>query len=283
VSGKDCATDPDICINLEARLAHPCASCAAFMSGKSERAFVEDPNGTAGKHGFAWTLAAPEARACLDRVMLRRKRADVLPDLPTKRYATLACDLDAASLAACDAALSGGFLREGESAEELHARLSKPAEFTTVSSLLEKLSTAKIPSLLEHVQAFEESEEPLVVFSPHRRPVEALAGREGWLSILGDDTPEARAKKVDAFQGGRYRGIAGTTAMGTSVTLTRASHVLFCGRPWNPEKGRQMEDRVCRIGQDRGVMVYDLVSEHPLDARLSEVLRGKNALIGSLL
>ena len=71
--------------------------------------------------------------------------------------------------------------------------------------------------------------------------------------------------------------------MGTSVTLTRASHVLFCGRPWNPEKGRQMEDRVCRIGQDRGVMVYDLVSEHPLDARLSEVLRGKNALIGSLL
>jgi SNF2 family DNA or RNA helicase len=228
---------------------------------------------------MAWTIASPRVKDYLAPVMLRRRRAEVLPDLPEKTYATLDCELEQDDLAACAIEL-----RDGESAAALYARLSKPAEFSVISGLMERLSTAKVPALLRHVEAFEEAGEPLVVFSPHRRPIEALGRRKGWLTILGDDPPDERARKVALFQAGGYLGIAGTTgAMGTSVTLTRASKVLFCGRPWNPEAGRQCEDRVCRIGQDRGVTVYDLVSAHALDTRLLDVLRGKDALIESVL
>jgi len=122
------------------------------------------------------------------------------------------------------------------------------------------------------------------VMSANRRPVEALRKRKGWGVVLGDDSAEARARTVERFQAGELRGIAGTIgALGTSVTLTRASKLLFVGRAWNPEKNRQAEDRVCRIGQDRGVTIYDLVSPHALDERLHEVLSEKDVLIASVL
>lgn len=257
-----------------------CKPCKAWLRGKGERAFVEMDGGTQGSRGTAWGIGSREVRESLGAVMLRRHRKDVLPELPDKSYADLDAELDENTLEACAAVT----MRDGETAAELYARLSKPAEFAAISGLMERLATAKIPALLAHVADFEEAEEPLVVFSPYRRPIETLGKRPGWVSILGDDTPEERAMKVADFQAGLYKGIAGTAgAMGTSVTLTRASKTIFCGRPWNPEKGRQCEDRVCRIGQDRGVTIYNLVSEHALDRRLNDVLTAKDAIIESVL
>jgi SNF2 family DNA or RNA helicase len=255
----------------------------AWKTVGGERTFVEDVAGSEGSQGYDWSVASPRARECLRRVMLRRTRAEVLPDLPGKTYATLAAVLSPTDTERANR-FKAVYLREGESAADLHARLSRPATFEAVSSILEALSTAKIPALLEHVATFEDAGEPLVVASLHRRPIEALQKRRGWLAILGEDSHEARASKVESFQRGDSLGIAGTIgAMGTSVTLTRASKLLFCGRAWNPEKNRQMEDRVCRIGQDRGVTIYDLVSRHPLDERLYEVLADKRDLIDSVL
>jgi SWI/SNF-related matrix-associated actin-dependent regulator 1 of chromatin subfamily A len=245
-----------------------------------KRLFLPNPEGPDGDKGLVWCIASPAVRACLSRVMLRRTRAAVLPELPEKTYATLTATLSPAATRQCDT-LEAAHLREGESAEDLHKRLS--GDMSAVAELLETLSAAKIPSLLEHVEAFEEAGEPLVVFCPNRRPVEALRKRRGWGVVLGDDDASARAQTVERFQRGELVGIAGTIqALGVSVTLTRASKVLFVGRAWNPEKNRQAEDRVCRIGQDRGVTVYDLVSPHALDERIADVLRGKDTLIRSV-
>jgi hypothetical protein len=257
----------------------PCKTC----KGKGERkVFVEDPEGTAGSQGYVWTMASPEVGRRLQTVMLRRKRADVLPDLPVKTWGILPAVLSKSALKEC-AAFSDLF-REGETSEELYKRLSEQATFERISALMEKLSVAKIPSLLEHVSQFEEEEEPLVVFSAHRRPIEALAGRKGWTTILGDDSASSRASKVSGFMAGKYLGIAGTIgALGTSVTLTRARVCLFVSRRWTPAENAQAEDRVCRIGQDRGVLIYDLVSPHALDVRVSEVLAEKTRLVASVL
>jgi SWI/SNF-related matrix-associated actin-dependent regulator 1 of chromatin subfamily A len=234
------------------------------------------------RSAYKWTLASPKVRVLLDSVMLRRKRADVLPDLPGKSYSTLTAELDGATARACQALAH--MLREGESVEALHARLSEDVEFETISALLERLATAKIPSMLQHIESFEDAGEPLVVFAAHRRPIEALKARRGWTTILGDDSAESRASKVAGFQAGKYAGIAGTIqAMGTSVTLTRANLALFVSRLWTPFLNLQAEDRLARIGQDRAVMIYDLASDHPLDARLVEVTREKTRLTESVL
>jgi SWI/SNF-related matrix-associated actin-dependent regulator of chromatin subfamily A-like protein 1 len=244
--------------------------------------FTPDKEGQHGAHGMTWTVASPRARPLLDRVMLRRRREDVLPDLPTKTRSVLSALIDLETIRACNALLS--LLHQGESIDALYHRLSQPAQFATVSSILERLSTAKIPSMLEHVESFEDHGEPLVVFSAHRRPILALQGRKGWETVLGDDDADTRARRVEAFQAGRLRGIAGTIgALGSSVTLTCAHSVLFVSRAWVPAVNAQAEDRVCRIGQDKGVLVYDLQSDHPLDERICEVLRQKTALIDSVL
>lgn len=241
------------------------------------------PGPTSERTVLKWTIASPKVRELLEPVMLRRKRADVLPELPTKTYAILSAKIDSAITRACNE-LGHRFLREGETVEAFHARLGGDADFEAISALLETLSTAKIPSMLDHVSTFEDQGEPLVVLSAHRRPIEALKSRRGWTTVLGGDSAADRASKVAGFQAGKYMGIAGTIqALGTSVTLTRASKLLFVSRLWTPDLNAQGEDRVCRIGQDRGVTIYDLVSNHPLDARISEVLREKTRLVQSVL
>jgi SWI/SNF-related matrix-associated actin-dependent regulator 1 of chromatin subfamily A len=63
------------------------------------------------------------------------------------------------------------------------------------------------------------------------------------------------------------------------LTLTRALTVLFVDLDWVPANNRQAEDRVCRIGQEAGmVQVVRMVSDHALDRRVMEVLDRKGEL-----
>ena len=93
---------------------------------------------------------------------------------------------------------------------------------------------------------------------------------------------EARALSVERFQDPSYgvRGIAGTVgAMGVGVTLTRAAHAVFVDRPWTPAEEDQAEDRICRIGQERPVMITRLIADHPVDRRVQSVLDKKRRLL----
>ena len=139
---------------------------------------------------------------------------------------------------------------------------------------------AKIPALLKMVEDFEEQEEPLVVFSAHRAPIDMLGERPGWATITGDTPPDERTRIEDAFQAGRLKGVASTIkAGGVAITLTRAAHALFCDLEWTPALNAQAEDRICRIGQTRGCVITTLAADHPLDERIVELLSSKSQLI----
>ena len=110
--------------------------------------------------------------------------------------------------------------------------------------------------------------------------MDELAGREGWRVITGDTPVDERTAIVEAFQAGELRGVAGTIqAMGVGITLTRSHTVLFVDLDWTPALNSQMEDRVCRIGQTRGVHIVRLECNHPLDQRVNTLLLAKQALI----
>jgi SNF2 family DNA or RNA helicase len=240
--------------------------------------FVSLMGGYKGRFGYVWPRTPPDPYAvgeAIKPVMLRRLRTEVLPDLPTKTYNTVSVDLNKKTAKVCDTALA--LIR--------HAGLDRsgPDEGLTVGEVSEAraaLALAKIPTLLEIVEEFEENEEPLVVFSAHRAPIDELASRPGWQTITGDVSPAERSRIEERFQRGELKGVAGTvTAAGVAITLTRAHQVIFVDRDWTPALNEQAEDRVCRIGQDRGVIVTDLVADHALDHRLYEVLGRKKALI----
>ena len=248
--------------------------------------FVKLFRGTKGEWGgYSWGTPAPEIVDCLRRVSLARRKADVLADLPEKTYRDLPVgDLDAATRTICDDVLALLASRgiDLAAAERDVLAAANGAAFAEISRARAALATAKIPHLLGLVEEYEGAEEPVVVFSAHRAPVEALGAREGWAAITGDTSPDERTRIVERFQAGQLKGLVATIqAAGVGLTLTRASQIIFVDLLWTPALNAQAEDRCHRIGQTRGVIVTRLVAEHPLDERVNELLAGKQALISA--
>jgi len=253
--------------------------------------------------------ATTEFAACLRKVSLMRRRNDVLPDLPKKTYGQVWFeDLDDATKAALDRLETilkecGYFDRVQDALDEVRRDLGTPEvvaqyddmdedgaprrarriPFEEIARIRALVATAKIPTMLATVEEYEAAEEPLVVFSAHKAPAEAAGKRPGWALITGDTSPEKRTEIVADFQAGKLKGVALTIrAGGTGLTLTHACTTLFVDLEWTPALNAQAEDRVCRIGQSRPVVVKQIVAAHPIDERLAELLQVKDGYVATV-
>lgn len=237
-------------------------------SGNKFRTIVTFPSLEGDRDLFEQIRA--EVRPLLAQVMLRRRKKEVLKDLPDKRTTFLDVEVDQAVLRECEVVLENERLDAStitdETALPLHA----------FAPIRKQLALAKLPAAIELVEQHEETETPLVVFSAHRAPVEKIGGRKGWARIDGEIGDKQRRATVEAFQAGELKGVACTiTAAGTSLTLTHASDELFVDLDWSPGNNAQASDRCHRIGQKRGVLITVLQANHPLDRRMSAVLSRK--------
>lgn len=225
---------------------------------------------------FGWKYGSPQpiVPELLRRVMLRRRREEVLPDLPTKTYTTLTIgEMDSSLRRQLDEMWDeyGGMV---EVDEEL-------PPFEKFSEIRHKLAKSRIEAMLEYVENAEEQDVPLVVFSAHLPPLDALLLREGWAVISGDTPPLRRQEIVRDFQAGNLKGVGvSIKAGGVGLTLTRAWKALFVDLDWTPAANTQAEDRICRIGQmSNKVEIVRMVSDHPLDIHILNLLSTKMALI----
>ena len=229
----------------------------------------------------------------VDLYMLRRSKAEVLPDLPAKTYETRTLDLTSKQAAAYRdlrkemmTTVGGDLLTTDNTLTQL-IRLQQTASATPVVVDgevvgLEKPSN-KVAALLEILS--EGDSEPVVVFAQSRKLIdlaEAELDSKGISSvrITGSEGSELRALNVQTFQEGRVRVALCTFGAGSEgITLTRASTAVFLQRPWSLVQSRQAEDRIHRIGQDADkVLIIDLVSKGTVDALVHEalVVKGEN-------
>ena len=215
-----------------------------------------------------WGKPSPVIAAGLSRVALRRTKAEVLPQLPSKRFRTIECE----AMVKCTDADAW----DGCTLEELHELEANEH----ISTLRKLLAQYKLPQCVEVVKQYEQAGEPVVVMSAHVDPMKELGLRDGWATICGDTPTEARTDAVARFQAGELRGLACTiAAAGVGITLTRSAHMVMLDRAWNPSANWQAEDRICRIGQARGCMYTFLVADHPLDRAVHRVLERKRVTI----
>ena len=198
---------------------------------------------------FGWHYGQPMSIVpeLLRRVMLRRLRKEVLPDLPDKTYTTLVVDLE-----------NGSLSHELNSLWEEYGEMIEVAEelppFEEFSKIRYELAKSRIPAMLEYVENAEEQDVPLVVFSSHLPPLDALLVREGWAVISGDTPPHRRQEIVRDFQDGKLKGVGvSIKAGGVGLTLTRAWKALFVDLDWTPAANTQAEDRLCIL---RGQMIH---------------------------
>tara|TARA_Y100000310_G_scaffold335368_1_gene417242 strand:+ start:519 stop:2087 length:1569 start_codon:yes stop_codon:yes gene_type:complete len=247
------------------------------------KTFIKLFNGHPGRWGgYEFGKPGPEVRERLQRVARRRTRKQVLPQLPDKVYKPLTVEIDREAVKLCNELVE----RLENWDEIIHAiagsKSTKDAKiaFEEFSAVRRELASAKTPAMLKIVEDYEDSQTPLVVFSAHTAPIEAVTEREGWACITGEVNPEKRQDIVRRFQAGELKGVGLTIqAGGVGLTLTHAHNALFVDQMWTPADNMQAEDRVCRIGQDKGVIITQLVANHKMDQHLHKVLSRKTELI----
>ena len=72
-------------------------------------------------------------------------------------------------------------------------------------------------------------------------------------------------------------------AGGVGIDLTAASVVIHYDRWWNPAKENQATDRVHRIGQNRGVQVFKLVTKDTIEEHIHDLIEKKKGLFEEVI
>jgi len=155
------------------------------------------------------------------------------------------------------------------------ADIEKPEAYM---ALLERLSRAKAPYMMDWVQEFlQTTDEQLVVFSMYLEPIYELQKKhlKQVVIMTGAETSREREANVLAFQAGKIRVIAMSYATGAeSLNLQNAFKALYLGYPWTDGKLKQAMARIWRQGQKHPTHHFFLVSGFN-DARILGLVRSK--------
>lgn len=237
--------------------------------------------------GYGWDFSGasnlPELREKLSTVMVRRDKAQVLPDLPAKRRVTVSVDLS--NRKAYDAAQKEG----AEALTEAVEKRDGGAVLVLLNALRRLAGQGKVEAAVEWTRNFVAGGGQLIVFAHHKDVLDALEAamaEDGVATVRIDgDTPKpARQDAVDAFQAGTARVFLGTPgAAGVGLTLTAASDVLMVEREWTPAVEEQAEDRCHRISQKESVTAWYLTASDSIDAKFAELVDRKRAVVGAVL
>lgn len=146
----------------------------------------------------------------------------------------------------------------------------------------------KLDAVMNLIETHEE--ESFVVFTQFRGMAdlveeECIAKKIPVVKVHGELTSkEEVTKRVSMFQDGQARVFVGTIGKaGKTITLTRASHVIFTDLSWNPSKNEQAEDRLWRRTQKRSVQVHVIEAEDTIDQYRANRIATKGRWIQELL
>ncbi len=247
--------------------------------GSGER-FSRDFEGAA-EERLHWHLR----RTCF----VRRRKKEVLPQLPDKRRAIVPIELsNRREYEIAEKDVIAWLKEQPLDLRELDAQIARVLRAKRLAQLqlLKQLAArGKLHSALAWIHDFLQNGEPLVVFAHHREIQAAVLERfPDALHLLGGDSAEARDEAVRAFQepDGPLLMVASTRVASHGLTLTRASNVCFLELEWTPAAHDQAEDRVHRIGQHDAVTAWYLLADNTIDETISKVLARKRGTVGAI-
>jgi len=236
--------------------------------------------------------------------ILRRRKEDVLPDLPQKVEDVYETELvgEQKELYRQIASRQGVPIIQQLQDEDspipyLHifALLSSlkqvcnhPAAYLHDVENYQRYESGKWNLFEELIEEAMESGQKVVVFSQFLAMLDIfklfLEDRKiGFAEIRG--STKERGKAIAKFhEDPDCRIFLGSLqAAGLGIDLTPASIVIHYDRWWNAARERQATDRVHRLGQSRGVMVYKLMTVKSVEERVDKIISHKSQLFEDLI
>ncbi len=243
---------------------------------------------------------ADELQREMSGFYIRRRKEDVLLDLPDKYNTRVEVDMSPRQAKAYESMREDMLAWVGEHEDEpvaapvVIAQLTRLQQFSDAFGTIDrdsgKMLLAEPSSKLDAVmQILESTNEQIVIFSQFAQMIKMLGQRLEKANIphglfIGDTSARDREQIIEEFQAGKLKVFAGTIAAGgIGITLTASSTVVFIDRSWSPALNRQAEDRLHRIGQKNAVQVIDIISRGTIDAKRHEEINLKWAWIRELL
>jgi len=244
------------------------------------------------QHGYT----TQDVKDYLSYFMIRRTKAEVLPELPEKTRQRIDIGtLDPDTMEEYQIALNDArdahdkALLNGASEALARQKMRGGIERARTALGLAKIRGGEVADLVADIV---ENKECCVVFCAHHFVSDELMtqlNQAGIKSAVVDGrTPQIERARIEGqFQnGGLQVFIGGINAAGEAITLTRADTVVFVELDWVPAALMQAEDRIHRVGQKSNCQVMQLIAKldgQNIDEEMISVIGSKLERIGMVL
>ncbi|WDE97860.1 SNF2-related protein [Lentisphaera profundi] len=230
--------------------------------------------------------------------ILRRMKKDVLKDLPERTDVNLRIKMGDEEqaiyngLRARAAERLGKRGRDGQDKFFILEEITRLRQAACSPGLLDKqfkANSAKVNRLLALVEEIKASGNRALVFSQFTSfldIVQKALDQESceYLRLDGSTPAKKRQGLVNDFQQGDVPiFLISLKAGGFGLNLTAANYVIHMDPWWNPAVEDQATDRVHRIGQDKAVTVYRLISEGSIEEKILDLHGSKREFADFLL
>lgn len=238
----------------------------------------------------------------LEPIMLRRRKAEVLEELPARVDKTLYFPMTPMQQKHHEenrdvvAQIVAKWRRFGFLTEVDRRRLLIALQYMRMScdsSFLIDKETHHGPKVAELAttvsEILEDPEAKVVVFSQWLAMLGLVSGRlmdNGIEHVVfhGSVESDKRRELINRFrEDPNCRVFLSTDAGGVGLNLQFANVVVNLDLPWNPAVLEQRIGRVHRLGQTRGVRVFNFVSQATIEESMLDVLRFKKSMFAGIL
>jgi len=239
-------------------------------------------------------LRPAEVRRLIAPHFLRRRKQDVIQDLPPKTVKEEWLTLGEQQRTAYDRAYEEGVvylesLGETCTVQHVLTLLGRLREICNRDP--ETGESTKLEWLLENLDQMTSEDDKCLVFSQFIGSgvdflYEALRARR-WhvLRYTGQMSTSQRQAVLEQFAKSSDHAILllSLRAGGLGLNLTAANYVVLFDHWWNPATMQQATDRVHRIGQEKHVFAYQLWTEDTVEERVYQVLQTKQNMYDDII
>lgn len=221
----------------------------------------------------------------LNEMMIRRKKENVLKELPKKRREIVYFDLD--NKAEYQRAENDFINWLYEISPEKAKRAKYNETLVKINYLRQLVVEGKLKSIYQWIDNAVENDVKLILFAHHREVIKTLEKRYKDISVrvIGGDSAKKKDQAVESFQNDDNIKLflGNIKAAGVGLTLTAANNVAFVELGWTPGDLRQAEDRSHRIGQNLPVTAWYLLAEKTIDDRIYHLIEEKQKIFDKII